>query len=157
MRHFHPSRLIRLHRVGNARNYGWRLHPTLRAAVRHVPNRPAIRWSAGVAHMLTWVSKPDLQVEVNRRRRKRNTIRCWLRLSYLTHNGATRVIRGRAIEVSSSGALLHVLQPIPVGSCVRVVRGDGLLVGSMYVRHCSRQGWRFKVGLEFATPFADRF
>ena len=157
MRDSHPSRLIRLHPVGTARNYRRRSHPTLRAAVRHVPNRPAIRWSTGVAQMLTWVSQPDLQVEVNRRKCERNTIRCWLRLSYLTHNGATRVIRGRAIDVSSSGALLHILQAIPVGSCVRVVRGDGLLVGSMYVRHCSRQGWRFKVGLEFATPFGDRF
>ena len=35
--------------------------------------------------------------------------------------------------------------------------GDGLLVGTMYVRHCTRRGLGFKIGLEFVTPFSERF
>jgi hypothetical protein len=157
MRRLHPSRLIHLHPVARTRTYGRRSCSTLRTAVGQVRDRPAIRRPAGTAGMLTWVSEVDRQVEVNRRRCNRNTIRCWLRLSYLTPSGETRLVRGRALDASSSGALVQILQPIPLGSCVRVVRGNGLLVGTMYVRFCSRQGWCFKVGLEFATSFADRF
>jgi hypothetical protein len=46
------------------------------------------------------------------------------------------------------------LQPIRIGSRVCIVRWDGLLVGTMYVRHCSRRGLGFKIGLEFATPYS---
>jgi hypothetical protein len=56
--------------------------------------------------------------------------------------------------MSSSGALVQALQPIRIGSRVCIVRWDGLLVGTMYVRHCSRRGLGFKIGLEFATPYS---
>lgn len=95
--------------------------------------------------------------EANRRRWNRIPIRCWLRLSYQSPSGDDRVVRGRALDVSSSGALIQALRPIRIGSRVRIVRGDGWLVGTTYVRHCSRRGWGFKIGLEFATPLAKRF
>jgi hypothetical protein len=125
--------------------------------LRDIQDRPAIRGAGRAAHMLTWVSQGDPQTEVNRRRGERNRIRCWIRLSYLTQTGTTRSIRGRALNVSSSGALLQILQPIPVDSCVRLVRGNGLLVGTMSVRHCARQNWCYNIGLEFMKPFAYRF
>jgi hypothetical protein len=107
---------------------------------------------------LMWVSRTDRgTTEANRRRWNRIPIRCWLRLSYQSPSGDDRVVRGRALDVSSSGALIQALRPIPIGSRVRIVRGDGWLVGTTYVRHCSRRGWGFKIGLEFATPFAERF
>jgi hypothetical protein len=107
---------------------------------------------------LTWVSRADRgPIEANRRRWNRVPIRCWLRLSYQSPSGDDRVVRGRALDVSSSGALIQALRPIRIGSRVRIVRGDGWLVGTTYVRHCSRRGWGFKIGLEFATPFAERF
>ena len=105
-----------------------------------------------------WVNQADRRpIEANRRRWDRVPVRCWLRLSYQADSGDDRVVRGRALDVSSSGALIQALRPIRVGSRVRIVRGDGLLVGIMYVRHCSRRGWGFKIGLEFAIPFAERF
>ncbi len=105
-----------------------------------------------------WVSRASQEpVEANRRRWNRISIRGWLRLSYQGRGGNDRVVRGRALDVSSSGALIQALQPICIGARVRIVRGDGLLVGTTYVRHCSRHGWGFKIGLEFATPFAERF
>ena len=105
-----------------------------------------------------WMSRANRgPIEANRRRWNRIPIRCWLRLTYQSPSGDDRVVRGRALDVSSSGALVQALQPIRIGLRVRIVRGDGLLVGTMYVRHCSRRGWGFKVGLEFATPFAERF
>jgi len=107
---------------------------------------------------LMWVNRADRRpIEANRRRWDRIPVRCWLRLSYQADSGGDRVVRGRALDVSSSGALIQALRPIRVGSRVRIVRGDGLLVGIMYVRHCSRCGWGFKIGLEFAIPFAERF
>jgi hypothetical protein len=107
---------------------------------------------------LMWVSRADRgTTEANRRRWNRIPIRCWLRLSYQSPSGDHRVVRGRALDVSSSGPLIQALRPIRIGSRVRIVRGDGWLVGTTYVRHCSRRGWGFKIGLEFATPFAERF
>jgi len=107
---------------------------------------------------LMWVSRTNQwPIEANRRRWSRIPIRCWLWLTYLNPSGSDRVVRGRALNVSSSGALVQALQPIRIGSRVRIVRGDGLLVGTMYVRHCSRRGLGSKIGLEFATPFAERF
>ena len=107
---------------------------------------------------LMWLSPADRwPAETNRRLWNRIPIRCWLRLGYQGPGGDDRVVRGRALDVSASGALIQTLRPIRIGSQVRVLRGDGLLVGSMDVRRCSRLGWSFKIGLQFAKPFADRF
>jgi hypothetical protein len=107
---------------------------------------------------LMWVSPADRgPTETNRRRWNRIPIRSWLRLSYESPSGDDRVVGGRALGVSASGALVQALRPIRIETRVRIVRGDGWLVGTTYVRHCSRRGWGFKIGLEFATPFAERF
>lgn len=105
-----------------------------------------------------WTSSAERwPAETDRRRWNRNPIRCWLRLAYQGPGGDDRVVRGRALDVSASGVLVQALRPIRIGSRVRILRGDGLLVGSTDVRHCSRLGLSFKIGLKFAKPFADRF
>jgi len=107
---------------------------------------------------LMWVNRDEGRMkEADRRRSQRIAIRWWLRLSCAGPNTDCRVVRGRALDLSSSGALIQILRPIRIGSLVRIVRGDGWLLGTMYVRHCSRRGLGFKIGLEFSTPLAERF
>ena len=105
-----------------------------------------------------WVSQAGREpTEADRRRWNRIQTRCWLRVSYQPPIGDDRVVRGRALDVNASGAMIRAFQPIPIGSRVRIVGGNGFLVGAMYVRHCSRRGWGFKIGLEFSMPFGKRF
>jgi hypothetical protein len=105
-----------------------------------------------------WVSRTGREpAEANRRRWNRIPTRCWLRVSYQRSSGDDRVVRGRALDVSITGAMIQALQPIPIGTRVRIVGGNGFLVGAMHVRHCSRRGWGFNIGLEFAMPFGKRF
>lgn len=105
-----------------------------------------------------WVSEAGRELtEADRRRWNRIPTRCWLRVAYQRSSGDDRVVRCRALDVNASGAMIQALQPIPVGSRVRIVGGNGFLVGATCVRHCSRRGWGFKIGLEFSMPFGKRF
>lgn len=90
------------------------------------------------------------------RLRERMLVRCWVSLSYRGQSGGRRRIWGRTLDMSASGALIASLKPIDIGSCV-LIRANELLTGKAYVRHCARQGWKYKIGLEFAIPFEDRF
>ena len=65
-------------------------------------------------------------------------------------------IRGRVLNMSASGALVEVPRPIAVGVKV-YIHANELLVGTAYVRHCTRRFWRCRVGLEFSTPLPDRY
>ena len=62
-----------------------------------------------------------------------------------------RMIRGRVLNMSASGALVEVLRPIEVGSQVRI-QANELLTGAAFVRHSAGRLWRFRIGLEFAEP-----
>ena len=83
-------------------------------------------------------------------------MRCGTKLSFETEAGRTRGITGRVLNMSTSGVLLEALRPMAVGSQVRI-QGNELLVGTAYVRHSTRQAWRFRIGLEFATPVRNRY
>jgi hypothetical protein len=65
-------------------------------------------------------------------------------------------MKGRVLNMSTSGVLVEALRPIAVGSQVRL-QANELLVGSAYVRHSTRRSWRFRIGLEFATPVRNRY
>ena len=67
-----------------------------------------------------------------------------------------KMIRGRVLNMSSSGVLVEAPRPMAVGSQVRI-RANELLVGIAYVRHSTRRSWRFRIGLEFATPVLNRY
>jgi hypothetical protein len=76
----------------------------------------------------------------------------------VSHGDETRrkMIQGRVLNMSSSGVLVEAPRPMAVGSQVRV-RANELLVGTAYVRHSTRRSWRFRIGLEFATPVRNRY
>jgi PilZ domain-containing protein len=70
--------------------------------------------------------------------------------------GRERTIRGFVLNMSSSGVLVEAPRPMAVGSQVRI-RANELLVGTAYVRHSTRRSFRFRIGLEFATPVRNRY
>jgi hypothetical protein len=83
-------------------------------------------------------------------------MRCEARLSFETDAGSERKIKGRVLNMSSCGVLVEALRPIAVGSQVHL-QANELLVGTAYVRHSTRRSWRFRIGLEFATPVRNRY
>ncbi len=88
---------------------------------------------------------------------ERIPICCPANLSYGDEGGPSRrTIQGRVLNMSTSGVLLEVLRPMAVGSQVRL-QANELLVGTAFVRHSTRRSWRFRIGLEFATPVQDRY
>ena len=88
---------------------------------------------------------------------ERILICCPASLSHGDDTGhSRRVIRGRALNISASGALVEALRPIAVGSEVRI-QANELLTGIAFVRHSTRRLWRFRIGLEFAKPIQNRY
>jgi PilZ domain-containing protein len=107
---------------------------------------------------LSWTSYAlnEHAVACDARASERIPIRCWARLSFETEAGSSRTIKCRVLNMSASGVLLEALRPMAVGSQVHL-QANELLVGTAYVRHSARQSWRFRIGLEFATPVRNRY
>jgi hypothetical protein len=96
------------------------------------------------------ITASDLRVS------ERIPMRCGARISVETKAGSSRTIKGRVLKMSASGVLLEALRSIAVGSQVRIQAND-LLVGLAFVRHSTRRSWKFRIGLEFATPVRNRY
>jgi hypothetical protein len=107
---------------------------------------------------LCWTSYAENEHEVasDARVSYRIPMRCGAQLAFETQVGSERTIKGRVLNMSSSGVLVEAPRPMAVGSQV-CVRANELLVGTAYVRHSTRQSWRFRIGLEFATPVRNRY
>jgi hypothetical protein len=58
----------------------------------------------------------------------------------------------RGINMSKAGALIETEEPIPVGSEVYILARELSLVGNATVRHCTRKGLKFRIGLHFPDP-----
>ena len=64
----------------------------------------------------------------------------------------------RAVDMSGSGAMIESLFPIAPGSFIKIrSRHVALLAGDAYVRHCERQLWTYRIGVEFGRPVDKRF
>ena len=87
---------------------------------------------------------------------QRIPIRCGAKLSFETETGQGRTMKGRVLNMSTSGVLVEALRPVAIGSQVRI-QSNELLIGTAYVRHSTRRSWRFRIGLEFATPMRNRY
>jgi hypothetical protein len=87
---------------------------------------------------------------------QRIQMRCGAKLSFETETGQGRTMKSRVLNMSTSGVLVEALIPIAIGSQVRI-QANELLVGTAYVRHSIRRSWRFRIGLEFATPVWSRY
>ncbi|HKX00823.1 MAG TPA: hypothetical protein VJN43_23980 [Bryobacteraceae bacterium] len=106
---------------------------------------------------LIWMGEAAIEpAQEERRAANRTPVRCPLRLEFQDLHGKDHLVRVRALNVSQCGTMIQSLRPIPVGTPVRVVRGNGAPLGNTRVRHCSWRGWGFKIGLEFATYFVGQ-
>jgi PilZ domain len=78
-----------------------------------------------------------------------------IRLSW--QDSHPRFAQGRCLDISTSGIRMECPAPIPVRSYV-VLRSDRIgLVSNASVRHCTRAGGKYILGLEFsgAVRFRD--
>jgi hypothetical protein len=71
---------------------------------------------------------------------------------YYDNAGIQQYVRARGINLSGSGALVEIDQPMSVGSTVYIRASDLGLMGTASVRHCILKGSTFRVGLYFPKP-----
>jgi len=82
--------------------------------------------------------------------------RCWATISYETEDGRRKMITGRVVNMSATGVLMEALRRPPVETQVRIYANE-LLVGTAFIRRSAWSSWRFRIGLEFATPVRNRY
>ena len=87
---------------------------------------------------------------------ERIPIRCSILIFQRSAAGGIKAISAKVLDMSSSGALIRAWQPMEIASKVRI-RGNEFLTGMAQVRHCTRQGFGFRIGLEFATALPKRY
>ena len=89
----------------------------------------------------------------SRRTHDRFRVRCWVKIAALGKN-----LWARTLEVSGSGVTVEALSPIPAGTDVSMQSKQvHVLIGAASVRHCTKQGWKYRIGLELKHPFAGRY
>jgi len=73
-------------------------------------------------------------------------------------NQQIRYMRSLLRNISGGGALVLSFRPLPVGSFVRI-RDANLffLAGCARVRHCTRCGFAYLIGMKFDSEIAARF
>ncbi len=119
---------------------------------------------SGSLMSLAWTSPQNEDVAATKpigtdeaRGSERIPICCPVNLSHGNESDRSRrLIRGRVLNMSASGALIEALGPIAVGSQVRI-HANELLTGTAFVRHSTRRLRRFRIGLEFATAVPNRY
>jgi hypothetical protein len=111
----------------------------------------SVSWtSPQIADVAT--AKTPLGTDDEARDSERIPICCPVNLAH----GNDRIIRGRLLNMSSSGVLIEARRAIKVGSQVRI-QGNELLTGTAFVRHATRRLWRCRIGLEFARAVPNRY
>jgi hypothetical protein len=71
---------------------------------------------------------------------------------YYDNAGIQQYVRARGINLSGSGALVEIDQPMSVGSTVYIRANDFDLMGTASVRHCILKGSKFRVCI-FRSPY----
>jgi hypothetical protein len=73
-------------------------------------------------------------------------------------NQQIRYMRSLVRNISGGGALVLSYRPLPVGSFVRIRdRNLFFLAGCARVRHCTRCGFAYLIGMKFDSEIAARF
>jgi len=85
----------------------------------------------------------------DKRRKQRQRFDCPLEVSWKDSQGNSRTIMAQAIDVSNSGIRVEASEPIEMHTEVYVRAERYGLTGSTALRHCSRRGSKYVLGLEF--------
>jgi len=85
------------------------------------------------------------------RRHSRVPLRCQLTISWKDTSGHAKSLRADGVDVSESGVRIETNEPVEPGSRVYLRAESYGVSGSASIRHCSRRGDRYVLGLEFDT------
>ena len=73
-------------------------------------------------------------------------IRCWVVLYWHDKQGHNRRAVARTVDVSGNGVMLESAVPVRAGEFVQLrSKKLMLLAGNGHVRHCRRDGWKFRI------------
>jgi hypothetical protein len=98
------------------------------------------------------VKKADL------RNHTRLSARSMITVVWRNENQQIRYMRSLLRDISGGGALVLSYRSLPVGSFVRIRdRNLFFLAGCARVRHCTRWGFVYLIGLKFDSEIAARF
>jgi DnaJ domain/PilZ domain len=86
----------------------------------------------------------------DKRRKQRQLFDCSLEISWKDSQGSSRTMTAQAIDVSNSGIRVEASEPIEMHLAVYVRAERYGLTGSTTIRHCSRRGSKYVLGLEFS-------
>jgi hypothetical protein len=100
----------------------------------------------------------ELVQKADMRDQPRLAARSMVTVVWRDKNSQIRYMRSLVRNISGGGALVLSYRPLPVGSFVRI-RTTNLffLDGCGRVRHCTRWGFVYLIGLKFDSEFAARF
>jgi DnaJ-like protein/PilZ domain-containing protein len=85
----------------------------------------------------------------DKRRKQRQLFDCVLEVSWKDVHGTSRTISVRAIDLSNTGVRVESADAIELGTEIYVRAEKYGLTGSTVVRHSSRRGLKYILGLEF--------
>jgi hypothetical protein len=89
------------------------------------------------------------------RKHPRRAIDCELAISWQDGQGDVRSVRARGLDLSDSGARIESAEPIELGSCVYVRAEEYGIAGSAHIRHVTRRGAKYIIGLELHEVRAE--
>jgi hypothetical protein len=82
---------------------------------------------------------------------QRSPFQCPVQISWQTRSGETACVRGSCVDLSPHGARVICDQPIDLRSNVFVQSPGHGQLGNASVRHCSRFGMKYSIGLLFSS------
>jgi PilZ domain len=79
-----------------------------------------------------------------------------VQISWESADGNTRYAQGKCVDLSEGGLRVEVSHPVPVRTNVSL-RADRIkLAGSAWVKHSTRHGARYILGLELSQVLTDK-
>jgi hypothetical protein len=89
--------------------------------------------------------------EREQRRERRYPLDCSATLTWEDSQGRSRMLQARAMDISESGVRIEVSEPIEARTCLHVWIEHYGTSGNAVVRHCTRRGQRYVLGMEFSS------
>lgn len=83
------------------------------------------------------------------RRYRRKTISTRAQVTWQDHLGNDKFANARCFDISESGLRLEVPEALPVHAQITLRSSDLRLHGRASVKHCSKQGTKYILGVEF--------
>ena len=93
---------------------------------------------------------------MSKRRHRRRTYTGPVDLSWTDPQGQLKFARGKCLDLSETGLRLESPVPIPVYTSVFLRAERIRLSGAASVRHVTRVGARFALGMELTEPIAEK-